>query len=149
MRRTISERTSRRRRLSSFAHRSTSRWRYRVSVSVTPRHLSPKERRASASSTQSCTLTDSSPRRVRTTSPLAPTQSPRFRRTNASSSSVVPVWANSCTAPLESRSSAKATLPWVRRSMTRPDTETVSPDSSPAESPSHSAATSAARWDTS
>ena len=39
--------------------------------------------------------------------------------------------ANSCTAPDESRSSAKASLPWGRASMTRPATATVTPDSSP------------------
>ena len=42
--------------------------------------MSPKLRRASASSTQDETFTDSSPVRVRTTSPVAPIQSPRDRR---------------------------------------------------------------------
>ena len=41
-------------------------------MSLTPRHLSPKLRRASASSTHSVTLTESSPRLVRTTSPARP-----------------------------------------------------------------------------
>ena len=72
----------------SLAHRSTSRWRYRVSTSLTPCHLSPKLRRASARSVHSLTMTESSPRLVRTTSPRAPIQSPRFNSTNSSKRSV-------------------------------------------------------------
>ncbi len=80
-------------------------------MSLTPRHLSPKLRRASASSCHSATFTESSPRLVRTTSPTAPTQSPRLSLTNRSKSSVQFAPANSCTAPDASRSSAKEIFP--------------------------------------
>ena len=43
-------------RVRSLAHRSTSRWRKRVSTSDTPFHLSPNPRRASASSTHAVDL---------------------------------------------------------------------------------------------
>ena len=49
-------------------------------MSVMPWHLSPKLRRASASSAHASTFTDSSPLLVLTTSPVAPTQSPRLMR---------------------------------------------------------------------
>ena len=49
-----------------------------------PLHLSPKLRRASARSTHAETLTESSPVLVRTTSPVAPIQSPRERSPNSS-----------------------------------------------------------------
>ena len=131
-------------RVRSLAHRSTSRWRYRVSTSATPCHLSPKLRRASAKSSHSATLTESSPRLVRTTSPRAPIQSPRLRRTNSSNRAVTAARANSWTEPDASRSSAKASFPCGRDSMILPATATVSPDSSPGASPDQRATTSAA-----
>ncbi len=84
-------------RVRSLAHRSTSRWRNRVSTSDTPFHLSPKPRRASASSTHVWTCTDNSPFRVRTIFPPAPTQSPSDNLENASNSAVIFSKANSCT----------------------------------------------------
>jgi hypothetical protein len=113
-------------------------------MSLTPRHLSPKLRRACASSTHSLTFTDNSPRLVRTTSPRAPTQSPRFSLTNSSKRSVTAASANSCTEPELSRSSANASLPWGRKSMMRPATPTVTPDSSPGASDDQASTTAAA-----
>ncbi len=49
-----------------------------------PAHLSPKLRTASASRSHVATLTESSPRLVRTTSPTTPTQSPRWSLENSS-----------------------------------------------------------------
>jgi hypothetical protein len=115
----------------SLAHRSTSRWRKRVSTSDTPFHLSPKPRRASARSTHSRTCTESSPLRVRTILPLAPTQSPSDSLEKFSKSSVTFSSANSWTCPEESRNVAKARRPWGRTSMTRPATATSSSVSSP------------------
>ena len=54
------------------------------------------------------TCTDSSPRRVRTMRPRAPTQSPSDSRVNRSKSAVTFCRANSCTCPDESRRVAKA-----------------------------------------
>ena len=71
--------------------------------------------RAWASSSQLATFTDNSPRLVRTTSPVAPTQSPRLSRVNSSKRSVNVASANSCTDPEASRSSAKASLPCGQR----------------------------------
>jgi len=119
------------RRVTSLAHRSASRWRYRRSKSAMPAHLSPKLCRAVASLVQVATRTDSSPRLVRTTSPLTPTQSPRWSFVNPSKSPVTWASANSWTSPLESRIVAKARRPWARSSITRPATLTTSPDSSP------------------
>ena len=144
--RTTSLRSCRSWRLRSLAHRSTSRWRYRISTSLTPRHLSPKLRRASASSSHPVTFTESSPRFVRTTSPTAPTQSPRLSLVNSSKRSVTFARANSCTDPELSRSSANASLPCGRESMTRPATPTVTPDSSPGASDDQASTTAAASW---
>ena len=90
------------------------------------------------------TLTLSSPRLVRTTSPVAPIQSPSERWVKASNSSVTLARQKSCTAPEESRSSANASLPWGRLSMIRPATDTIAPDSSPGSSADHCSATVAA-----
>ncbi len=63
-------------------------------MSLTPCHLSPKLRRAWARSSHPVTFTDSSPRWVRTTSPTAPIQSPRFSLANSSKAAVHFVPAN-------------------------------------------------------
>ncbi len=109
-----------------------------------PCHLSPKPRVVSASTEKVETLTDSSPRRVRTTSPVAPTQSPMLSRVNASNDSVTADSAKSWTSPVESRRVAKASLPCGRTSMRRPATETVTPDSSPSVRAANRSATSRA-----
>ena len=100
--------------------------------------------RASASSSHPVTFTESSPRFVRTTSPTAPTQSPRLSLVNSSKRSVTFARANSCTDPELSRSSANASLPCGRESMTRPATPTVTPDSSPGASDDQASTTAAA-----
>src|ERR1035438_4077001 len=89
-----------------------------------PAHLSPKLRWAVARVTHVATLTDSSPRFVRTTSPPTPTQSPRCSFVNSSKSDVTASSAKSWISPLESRIVAKASLPWRRRSIRRPATIT-------------------------
>ena len=104
-----------------------------MSTSVSPWNLSPKLRRVSASIVQAFTFTDSSPRLVFTTSPIAPTQSPRLMRSKPAKSSVTAASANSwISPPLPSRSVAKASLPWARCSITRPATDTSMPVSAPA-----------------
>ena len=121
------------RRVRSLAHRSTSRWRKRVSTSVTPFHLSPKPRRASASSTQCATWTDSSPLRVRTTLPVAPTQSPSDSLEKASKSSVIFCQRRTAGPDPTSRAAwRRPGAPGAASSMTRPATETTSSLSSPA-----------------
>ena len=110
-----------------------------------PRHLSPKPSSVSASTTNVATLTDSSPRLVRTTSPTAPTQSPMRSSPNRSKDAVSAASANSWTSPVESRSVAKASLPCGRTSITRPATETVVPDSSPGASAPKRSTTSRAK----
>ena len=110
-----------------------------------PFHLSPKPRRVSASIVHDVTFTESSPTFVFTTSPVAPTQSPRLIRPKSSNPSVTLASANSCTsAPLPSRRVAKASRPWGRLSITRPATVTSMPVSSPASRPSWAAWSSAA-----
>ena len=109
-------------------------------MSLIPRHLSPKPRRASASSDHDETWTEISPRLVRITSPWTPIQSPRFSLTNSENSPVSAAVANSCTAPLQSRSSAKATLPWGRLRITLPATRTTTPDEAPGSRWSYSTA---------
>ena len=52
------------------------RWRYRDSTSVMPCHFSGHGRRQGARTVVDSTLMESSPRRVMTTSPAAPTMSP-------------------------------------------------------------------------
>ena len=80
------------------------------------------------------------------TSPRAPIQSPRFSFTNSSKRSVTAARANSCTAPDASRSSPKAAFPWLRSSMRRPATPTVTPDSSPGSSADQVPTMSAVWW---
>ncbi len=100
-----------------------------------PFHLSPKPRRASASSCHPATCTDSSPLRVRTTSPVATTQSPRLSAVSSSNRSVPFTVAISWIGPLESRSVANASLPIERSSITRPATVAVTPLPSPSAQP--------------
>ena len=64
-------------RASSLAIRSSSRWRKRVSTSVSPWCFSGGGRSDLASSSQLSSFSDSSPRRVRKTVPSAPSRSPR------------------------------------------------------------------------
>src|SRR3546814_17931633 len=64
------------------------RGRWRVATALPPCHLSPKPRRVSSSIFHDAALTDSSPRLVFTTSPVAPTQSPRLMWPKPSKSAV-------------------------------------------------------------
>ena len=73
----VLKRMSKTRRLSLLASRSTSRWRYLVSASFRPYHLSGSGRSALARISRPVTSMDSSPRRLVITSPVTPTQSPR------------------------------------------------------------------------
>ena len=65
------------------------------------------------------------------TSPVTPIQSPRDSPTKSSNRGVSPARAKSWTRPEESASVPKATLPWSRRSMSRPATDATSPVSTP------------------
>ena len=96
-----------------------------MSGSVMPCHLSGNGRRVAASSVQSSTRTDSSPRRVVMTMPCTPIQSPRLSSVNASKSGVDCDGANSWMRPDESWSVPKASLPCTRRSISRPATVTT------------------------
>ncbi len=71
------------------------------------------------------------------TSPVTPIQSPRDSPTKSSNLGVSPDRAKSWMRPDESASVPKATLPWSRRSMSRPATDAVSPVSMPGASSSH------------
>ncbi len=102
-----------------------------MSVSVMPCHLSPKPRRASASSSHDSTRTDSSPLFDRMTSPVATIQSPRLSPVRPLKSSVPLAVAMSWMAPLESRSVANASRPMSRSSMMRPATVAATPELPP------------------
>src|SRR5579875_2204347 len=103
-----------------------------MSVSVMPRHLSPKVRLASASSSQLSTRTESSPVLVRTTSPVARSQSPSDTRSSSAKPCVQLAPANSWTEPVHSERVKNATLPISRRSMALPPTVATSPLPCPA-----------------
>ena len=109
-----------------------------------PCHLSGNGLRASARRTHEPTLTDNSPRRVLMTSPVTPTQSPRCRPVNPSKSGVVASAANNWIRPVESCRTPKASLPWSRRSMSRPAIVTSTPVSAPSSSPPYSSCRAAA-----
>src|SRR4051812_21069521 len=118
---------------SSLASRSSSRWRKRVSVSVTPWNLSGGGRSDLASSVTSSASSDSSPRRVRTIRPDAPAMSPRSRssaRPNASSPRTSS-FAHTCIRPERSVMSRNAILPASRRAVTRPATRARTSVSAP------------------
>src|SRR5215211_7048312 len=135
---TTRERTRMARMAAGLTARSSSRWRERTSTSVRPFHLSGRGRRALPSRNTSVALTDSSPRRVLSTGPWAPTQSPTSRSSTTSN----------CSAPRAStvsmtwsswpswRRVQKARRPMARLSTIRPATLTTLPDSWPASSPS-------------
>jgi hypothetical protein len=116
-----------------------------MSVSVMPCHLSPKPRRASASTCHVSTRTDSSPFFERMTSPVAAIQAPSVRLVKPLKSSVPLAVAISWMAPLESRRVAKARRPMSRSNMMRPATVTVVPVLPPSSSSAWVACRSAAR----
>src|SRR6266540_5426281 len=128
--------------------RSSSRWRERTSTSVRPFHLSGSGRSDLASRWTRSALTESSPRRVRTTLPSTPTQSPMSSstaRSKASAPSDCTVsmawsWSSPC------RRVQKASLPIERLSTILPATRTASPDSSPAWRCFQPSATAASVW---
>src|SRR3954470_932064 len=132
-------------RVSSLASRSSSRWRWRSSTSARPWCFSGGGRSDLASTAKSCTRSDSSPRRVRSTVPSAPIRSPRSRlssRSNASSPSSL-TRAISWIRPERSTRSRNAALPCSRRAARRPATRRGSFVSPPGSSPSNGALTSA------
>ena len=97
-----------------------------------PAHLSPKLRWAVASVTHVATLTESSPRLVRTTSPLTPTQSPRCSLVNSSKSAVTDVEGEELDLPARVAHRGEGQLALgAQRASGGPATLTVSPDSSP------------------
>ena len=77
---TILARVMKTSRVSALDIRSSSRWRRRVSVSVSPWCFSGGGRSDFASSVQPSTATESSPRRVLKIVPSAPSRSPRSQR---------------------------------------------------------------------
>jgi len=106
-----------------------------VSTSVTPRHLSPKLRRASASTTQCSTLTLTSPVLVFTTSPVAPSHVPRGSLAKSSKASVHAAPQKSWIEPVESVSVPKVSFPISRRRTSRPATDTDLPVEPPGSRP--------------
>ncbi len=125
----VLKRMSKTRLLSLLASRSTSRWRYLVSASLRPCHLSGSGRSALDRISRPLTSTESSPRRLVITSPVAPTQSPRSTSASTAAASAGRWSARniSCTAPLASSMVAKRSLPWPRIEATRPATLATSP----------------------
>src|SRR5829696_7285248 len=109
-------------RVSSFAIRSSSRWRWRVSTSAKPWCFSGGGRSDLASNVKSSSLRESSPRRVRKTVPSAPIRSPRSScssraiRSSPSTSTRACSWIR----PERSTTSRNAALPWPRRAASRP-----------------------------
>jgi hypothetical protein len=108
--------------------------------------LSPKPWSDSASTVNDTTFTLSSPRRVLMTSPVATIHVPRGRLLNVANSCVQSTPANSCSSPVQSRSSPKASFPLSRRSIRRPATVTVAPVSSPSAISAHWSRTARRLW---
>ncbi len=106
-------RMSKTRRLSLLASRSTSRWRYLVSASFRPCHLSGSGRSALDRIWMSVTSMDSSPRRLVMTSPVAPTQSPRSMSASTAAASAGTLSARNMSwmVPLASSMVANRSLP--------------------------------------
>src|SRR5882762_2839671 len=132
---TVFERAISTSRARAFVARSRYRWRCRRSTSWRPERLSGHGRRDLASSSKPSTRIDSSPVRVVTTSPQAPTQSPTPRpRKSSKRSPRRAAWPKSWILPPQSPRSANATLPWPRVVWMRPATRWISPVAAPGSS---------------
>src|SRR5256714_11073648 len=132
---TVFDRADSTSRARGFVARSRYRWRCRRSMSWSPERLSGHGRRDLASSSKPSTRIDSSPVRVVTTSPQAPTQSPTPRpRKPSKRSPRRAAWPKSWILPPQSPRSANATLPWPRVVWMRPATRWISPVAAPGSS---------------
>ena len=96
--------------------------------------FAPCARSDLASRSQSSTLSDSSPRRVRNTVPSTPIRSPRSSETSRSRSAWPSTSARACSwiRPERSTRSMNAALPWPRRAASRPATRAAAPVGRPA-----------------
>src|SRR3984893_18647333 len=132
---TVFERAISTSRARAFVARSRYRWRCRRSASWRPERLSGHGRRDLARSSKPSTRIDSSPVRVVTTSPQAPTQSPTPRARKSSKRSPRRfAWPKSWILPPQSPRSANATLPCPRVVWIRPATRWISPVEAPGSS---------------
>jgi len=102
-------------------------------LSARPWNFSGSGRRDLESSCTSVGATESWPRRVRSTVPVAPMKSPMsssLTAAKAASPSTL-MRQNSWMSPVPSRSTMKAALPWSRSAITRPATLATSSVDSP------------------
>src|ERR1700726_3570386 len=132
-------------RTSSFAIRSSSRRRWRVSTSASPPCLSGGGRSALASRTKASTRSEISPRRERSAAPSTPTRSPMSSAVSRANASSPRTSRRACSwiLPLRSTRSRNAEPPDSRRAARRPATRWCSSVSSPAFRWSYAASTDA------